>query len=96
MKQLTLMDFPDDGKPPPLPASFAAESKKDRPRYTRLPIGHRRTLCDDCVELIHELGVIVAPLPSSARHRRICGTEQRSLCEAHTQARRLAEGKAAR
>ncbi len=97
MKQLTLMDLPDDGDYPQIPASArAGSSKPARVAYSRLPLGHRRQLCHDCVELIHEIGVVAAPLPSTARQRRTSGTDVRALCQGHVEARKLAEGKANR
>ncbi len=72
------------GSKPPRPARVEATDAKVR--YTRYT-PRRRQLCDDCVLLIHQVGVLVAPVPAGVRWRRTAGTESLHLCHAHKEAR---------
>lgn len=55
--------------------------------YTRVRYA-KRTLCADCIEAIHRLGVQVAPPPKAALWRRSRAGEQvLDLCTAHKDAR---------
>lgn len=75
-----LFDLPDQPDPPAPKARLAGE----KPRYARYKT-RTRTLCHDCVRLIHELGVVVAPPPRAARWRRTPSNDL--LCDPHKQQR---------
>lgn len=81
--ELTLFPEPTR-KPRPVPKM--ATSSADKPRYTRYRAAERR-LCDDCVHLVHEMGVAVAPFPNVAVWRRSAGGLLIFLCSEHRQAR---------
>lgn len=61
-------------------------------RYSRTKF-KRRTLCDDCMAAIHELGIEVAPAPFPVRWRRTDDTNKtiHLLCEIHKRERLEAE-----
>lgn len=77
-----LFDVPADQPPPKSRARLTG----DKPRYTRYKT-RTRTLCHDCVRLIHELGTAVAPPPRTARWRRTPSNDL--LCDPHKQDREI-------
>jgi hypothetical protein len=81
--------FPEPAHPP-RPAPRLATSAAV-PRYTRYkPV--LRVLCDDCVRLIHQLGVAAAPLPLRGRWRRVAGDAPPDvLCDEHKRLRQAEE-----
>lgn len=87
--QLTLVDTPEE--PPIKLPRYKGNRDAD---YHRIHIKGRRVLCHDCTDLIHEIGIVMAPLPGTARWRR---TDQdgtiRQLCHAHADRRRREESK---
>lgn len=80
-EQPPLFDHPAPPKPKPRMAAKPAAPKYARYRLTR------RTLCDDCVKLIHLLGVAIAPYPRTVRWRRTHDGGVALLCDAHKEER---------
>jgi hypothetical protein len=62
-----------------------------RPSYTPCQ-PRRRTLCHDCVRLIHQHGQQGAPYPATVRWRRKAGADVALLCEAHKRERQESDG----
>lgn len=76
MSQPPLPDMP----PLPPPARVGAPAGA---RVSKYRGAHR--VCDRCVQLIHELGVGVAPYPAPARWRAVLEGFDGYLCYAHQQ-----------
>lgn len=75
---------------PPRPAPKLAAKSAERPSYARYAPVHR-VVCDDCVRLVHQLGVLNAPVPAGARWTRRAGDDLDRLCHEHKAAREEAE-----
>jgi hypothetical protein len=84
-EQLTLFDLEGSAPRRSRKAAMATSSTPRRfAKYRPLT----RTLCDDCVQAIHERGVTGAPLPKTVRWRRIIdGPRWQQLCDEHKLAR---------
>lgn len=76
----------------PVPRSVPAPTFDAGPKYTAYRL-KARTLCDDCVRAIHEMGIRLALPPNSVRWKRTHGTQVDLLCQAHKCARVERESK---
>ncbi len=85
-EQPGLFDLPAERRPPPRMAASPAAGRYRFARYKP----RIRTLCAQCIRLIHALGPSVAPLPQPVRWRVTRGPLTEDYCEQH---KRLLEGK---
>lgn len=90
--ELTLFGPEDCSRPaPPVPdAALGAIGTK----WTRIKSASRSPMCTDCITLVHEQGVDVAPHPSKAINQRVGPLGTTYHCPPHSEERKRLDARA--